>query len=127
VSTEHEHPSGEDEPLVAPREDAGLPAEREPAGSVVGEPETAEAPPPLYEGRPPAPEPSRNMLPGRERRRSKLERLIVRLIATCGVIGIGVAIAAIMVSSKSQGWVVGLVVSIVTVVLSALLWSSRML
>jgi hypothetical protein len=67
------------------------------------------------------------MLPGRERRRSKLERLIVRLIATCGVIGIGVAIAAIMVSSKSQGWVVGLVVSIVTVVLSALLWSSRML
>jgi hypothetical protein len=127
VSTEHEPPSGEDEPLVVPREDAGLPAEREPAGSVVGEPDADEAPP-LYEERPPAAhEPSRNMLPGRERRRSKLERLIVRLIATCGVIGIGVAIAAIMVSGKSQGWVVGLVVSIVTVVLSALLWSSRML
>jgi hypothetical protein len=133
VSTEHEHPSGEDDPLVAPREDAELPAEREPAGSVVEQPDGAEAPPPLYEERPPEPErpperePSRNMLPGRERRRSKLERLIVRLVATCGVVGIGVAIAAIMVSSKSQGWVVGLVVSIVTVILSALLWSSRML
>jgi len=70
---------------------------------------------------------SPNMLPAREGRRSVLERLVVRLIATCGIVGIGVAIAAIMVSSNSQGWVVGLVVSIVTVVLAALLWSSRML
>jgi protein-S-isoprenylcysteine O-methyltransferase Ste14 len=67
------------------------------------------------------------MLPGRERRRSRFERLIVRLVATGGVVAIGVAIAAIMVSSNSQGWVVGLVVSIVTVILSALLWSSRTL
>jgi hypothetical protein len=67
------------------------------------------------------------MLPGRERRRSRLERLVVRLIATCGIVGIGVAIAAIMVSSHSQGWIVGLVVSIVSVILAALLWSSRML
>lgn len=66
-----------------------------------------------------------NMLPGRERRRFGVERLLVRLVATCGIVGIGVAIAAIMVSSKSQGWVVGLVVAIVTVVLSAVLWSSR--
>jgi hypothetical protein len=70
---------------------------------------------------------SPNMLPGREARRSVLERLLVRLIATCGIVGIGVAIAAIMVHSKSQGWVVGLVVSIVSVALSALLWSSRQL
>jgi hypothetical protein len=63
----------------------------------------------------------------RERRRSRFERVIVRLVATCGVVGIGVAIAAIMVSSKSQGWVVGLVVSIVSVILSGLLWSSRQL
>jgi len=67
------------------------------------------------------------MLPGRERRRSRFERLIVRLIATCGIVGIGVAIAAIMVSSKAQGWIVGLVVSLVSVVLAALLWSSRTL
>jgi hypothetical protein len=70
---------------------------------------------------------SHNMLPPRERRRSGFERFIVRIIATAGIVGIGVAIAAIMVSSKSQGWVVGLVVSIVTVVLAAVLWSSRQL
>jgi hypothetical protein len=70
---------------------------------------------------------SHNMLPSRQRRRSRLERLLVRLIATCGIVGIGVAIAAIMVSSKSQGWVIGLAVSIVSVVLAAILWSSRQL
>jgi hypothetical protein len=67
------------------------------------------------------------MLPGRAVRRTGAERLLVRLIATCGIVAIGVAIAAIMVSSHSQGWVVGLVVSIVTVVLAAVLWSSKML
>jgi hypothetical protein len=68
-----------------------------------------------------------NMLPGRERRRFSLERLLVRLIATGGVIGIGVAIAAILASSKVQGWIIGLVVAAVSVVLSAILWSSRQL
>jgi hypothetical protein len=68
-----------------------------------------------------------NMLPGRERRRSGLERLVVRVIATGGVVGIGVAIAAIMAASKAQGWIIGLVVAIVSVALSAVLWSSRQL
>ena len=66
------------------------------------------------------------MLPQRERR-SLPERLLVRLIATCGIVGIGVVIAAIMVSSNDQGWIVGLVTSIVSVVLAAVLWSSRVL
>ena len=70
---------------------------------------------------------ARNMLPGRERRRFGVERLLVRLIATFGILAIGVAIAAIMVSSKSQGWIIGLVVSGVSVILSAILWSSRSL
>lgn len=70
---------------------------------------------------------SHNMLPPRERRRSRLERMLVRLIATGGIVGIGVAIAAIMVSNHSQGWIVGLVVSIVSVLLAAILWSSRQL
>jgi hypothetical protein len=68
-----------------------------------------------------------NMLPGRERRRSAVERLFVRLIATAGVVGIGVVIGAIMADNNSQGWVIGLVISVVTVVLSAILWSSRQL
>ena len=122
-----EPPSRPDDPLVSPREEPAVDgSELESAPASETELVSAETPP-AYEERPPAHEPSLNMLPGRERRRSRLERLIVRLVATCGVIGIGVAIAAIMVSSKSQGWVVGLVVSIVTVILSALLWSSRML
>jgi hypothetical protein len=67
------------------------------------------------------------MLPGRSRRRFGLERLLVRFIATAGVIGIGVALGAILVSSKVQGWITGLVVAAVSVVLSATLWSSRQL
>ena len=68
-----------------------------------------------------------NMLPSHERRRSAVERLFVRLIATGGVIAIGVAIAAILADNKVQGWIIGLVISVVTVVLSAVLWSSRQL
>jgi hypothetical protein len=139
MSSEHDP----DAPLVAPRGEEPDSAAAEPAvdegesGTAVesvtdaesGPPAAAEPPapaPPVAEERP-YHAPSSNMLPQRERRRSVLERLVVRLIATCGIVGIGVAIAAIMVSSNSQGWIVGLVVSIVTVVLAGLLWSSRML
>jgi hypothetical protein len=68
-----------------------------------------------------------NMLPGRGRRRFGLERILVRLVATGGVIGIGVALGAILASSNVQGWIIGLVVAGVSVVLSAILWSSRQL
>ena len=68
-----------------------------------------------------------NMLPRRGRRRFGLERVLVRLIATCGIVGIGVLLGAILVSQKVAGWTTGLVVAGVTVILSALLWSSRQL
>ena len=68
-----------------------------------------------------------NMLPRRGRRRFGLERVLVRLIATCGIVGIGVLLGAILVSQKVAGWTTGLVVAVVTVILSALLWSSRQL
>jgi protein-S-isoprenylcysteine O-methyltransferase Ste14 len=67
------------------------------------------------------------MLPGRERRRTGIERFVVRLVATGGVIGIGVALGAILRSSNTQGWIIGLVVALVSVILSAILWSSRQL
>jgi hypothetical protein len=67
------------------------------------------------------------MLPPRERRRNPFERVLMRIIATAGIVAIGVAIAAIMTSSHSKGWIIGLVVAIVSVVLSAVLWSSRQL
>lgn len=69
---------------------------------------------------------SDTMIPAR-RGRFMVESLLVRLIATLGVVGIGVLIAAIMTSQHSQGWIVGLVVAGVTVILSAVLWSSRQL
>ena len=68
----------------------------------------------------------RSMLPER-RERPPLESAFVRAIATAGVVGIGVALAAILASQNVAGWIVGLVVSLLSVVLSAILWSSRRL
>jgi len=66
------------------------------------------------------------MIPTR-RKRLPLEAPLMRLVATAGIIGISVAIAAIMTSQDSEGWLIGLVVSIVSVALAAVLWSSRRL
>jgi hypothetical protein len=67
------------------------------------------------------------MVPGRERRRTGVERGAMRLIATGGIVGIGVLIGAVLVGQDVAGWIVGLAVSAVTIVLAALLWSSRQL
>jgi hypothetical protein len=67
------------------------------------------------------------MVPGRERRRTKVERGAMRLIATGGIIGIAVALGAILVGQDVAGWIVGLVVGLTSVILAALLWSSRQL
>jgi hypothetical protein len=67
------------------------------------------------------------MLPGRAGRRTKVERGFVRLIATGGIIGIAVALGAVLVGQDVAGWIVGLVVGLTSVVLAALLWSSRQL
>jgi hypothetical protein len=66
------------------------------------------------------------MIPSRGKR-LPLEAPVMRVVATAGIIGIGVAIAAIMTSQHSKGWLIGLVVSIVSVLLAAVLWSSRRL
>lgn len=80
------------------------------------------------EGAPDAAAPPRgNMLPGRQGRRFAVERVLVRLVATTGIIGIGVLLGAILVSNKVAGWTTGLVIAVVTVILAALLWSSRQL
>jgi len=65
------------------------------------------------------------MIPGRERRRTRAERLLVRLVATGGIIGIAVLLGAILVSQDVAGWIVGLVIGLVSVLLAAVLWSSR--
>ena len=67
------------------------------------------------------------MVPGRERRRTRLERGLMRLVATGGIIGIAVALGAVLVAQDVAGWIVGLVVGLTSVILAALLWSSRQL
>ena len=66
------------------------------------------------------------MIPNR-RRRLPLEAPLMRAVATGGIVGIAVAIAAIMGSQGSQGWLIGLVASGVSLILAAVLWSSRRL
>jgi hypothetical protein len=56
---------------------------------------------------------------------SGLQRFFVRLVATGGVIGIGTAVGAILAANKVQGWIIGLVVALVSVLLAAVLWSSK--
>jgi hypothetical protein len=73
-----------------------------------------------------SPEAPSVMIPARSRR-LPLEAPLMRVVATAGIIAIGVVIAAIMTSQHSQGWLIGLVVSIVSLVLAAVLWSSRRL
>lgn len=70
-------------------------------------------------------QPKDNMLPRRGLRRYRAERVLMRLVATGGIIGIGVALGAILASSNVQGWIIGLVVAVISVLLSGLLWSSR--
>jgi hypothetical protein len=69
---------------------------------------------------------SGGFLPERPERRT-FESVFARLVATAGIVGIGTAIGAILVAVNAAGWIAGLVVSIVTVVLAAVLWRSRQL
>jgi len=61
----------------------------------------------------------------RRRGGTPLGAAFVRTIASGGVIGIGVALGAILTSQDVAGWIVGLVVAAVSVVLSTALWSLR--
>ena len=63
----------------------------------------------------------------RSRPRPYFESAFVRVIATCGIVGICVAAAAIMGTQSISAWIIGLVVSVASVVLAAVLWSSRTL
>jgi hypothetical protein len=67
------------------------------------------------------------MIPARERRRLRAESVLMRLVATAGIVALGVALGAILVSADVAGWIIGLVVALISVALSALLWSSRQL
>jgi hypothetical protein len=72
-------------------------------------------------------EPARNMIPARLRRRTKLERGSMRVLATGGIIGLATILGAILVSQDVAGWILGLTVGLTSVIAAALLWSSRQL
>jgi protein-S-isoprenylcysteine O-methyltransferase Ste14 len=59
--------------------------------------------------------------------RPRAESAFVRIVATAGIVGIGVVLAAILGTQSVHAWLIGLVVSIASVVLAAVLWSSRTL
>jgi hypothetical protein len=65
-----------------------------------------------------------SMLPRRGGRLG-IETAFMRTVATAGVVGISVAVAAILDSQNVAGWIIGLVVSLLSVVLAAILWSTR--
>jgi hypothetical protein len=71
--------------------------------------------------------PPQTMIPARARRRTKLERGSMRVLATGGIIGLATVLGAILVSQDVDGWIVGLAVGLTSVILAALLWSSRQL
>src|SRR5262245_52579887 len=89
------------------------------------------APPGAGRGRPDptrgAGERPRGMLPARGLRPAKLERGSMRILATGGIVGLDTALGAILVGQDVAGWIVGLTLGLVAVILAAVLWSSRQL
>ena len=59
--------------------------------------------------------------------RAVAESVLVRLIATAGVVGIGTAVGAVLIAQNVAGWIAALVVATLSVVLAAVLWRSRRL
>jgi hypothetical protein len=55
------------------------------------------------------------------------ESVFVRLVATAGIVAVGTAVAAILGASDVTAWIIGLVVSALSVALAAVLWRSRRL
>lgn len=113
------------EPLLTSPQDEASPL---PVSDDWPEPDTsAPAATVVNEGRAASGDPVQGMIPGRSRRRTKLERASMRTLATGGIIGIATALGAVLVSNDVAGWIVGLAVGLTSVVLAAVLWSSRQL
>ena len=115
-------PSGLGRRPHQPRAPAGQAHEGPGAGTHVSMTQHAERTTPAD----PRPAP-KGMVPARERRRTGVERGFMRVIATGGIIGIAVVLGAILASQNVAGWIMGLVIGLTSVILAAVLWSSRQL
>jgi hypothetical protein len=58
-------------------------------------------------------------------RMSMFQSSFSRFVATGGIIGIGTGIAAIMDTQDVKGWIIGIVVSGLSVILAAIVWSTK--
>jgi|GEM_PF-6253852 len=59
--------------------------------------------------------------------RPRAESILVRLVATAGVVGVATAVGAVMGAQDVAAWIIALVVSLISVTLAAVLWRSRLL
>lgn len=100
-------------------------SEPTPPGDI--EPDASSAPAPAGDEREELDAPAVPFLGRRAHRRPGAESLFVRLVATSGVVGLAVAVAAILGTQSVAAWIIGLVASLMSVVLAAVLWSSRTL
>jgi hypothetical protein len=70
--------------------------------------------------------------PDAGRRTTFRERIVLfrssfsRFVATGGIIGIGTGVAAILGSQDVEAWIIGIVVSGMSVMLAAVAWSTKM-
>jgi hypothetical protein len=58
-------------------------------------------------------------------RMSMFQSSFSRFVATGGIIGIGTAVGAIMGSQDVDAWIIGIVVSTLSVILAAVVWSTK--
>ena len=119
-------PGGTDRPVGRGGDDAARPSPID-AGNepVKGDTPPSRTVPPTAETR--HRERPQGMIPARSRRRTKVERGSMRVLATGGIIGLATALGAVLVSQDVAGWIVGLAIGLTSVILAALLWSSRQL
>jgi len=52
-----------------------------------------------------------------------VEHAFSKTVMTLGIVGVGTAVAAILGSQDVQAWITGLVVSLLSVLFAAVLWS----
>ncbi len=72
-------------------------------------------------------EPDRGGFLSSEPARHAPESALVRLVATAGIVGIGTGVGATLAAADVDAWIGALVVALVSVVLAAILWRSRVL
>ena len=128
---------GDDRPGVSPGEDEGhedveggtgprsvLVGPSDPASEALATPQAPEVPEALQT---PETRSGPETFIGPRGPRWRVESVFVRIVATSGIVGISVALAAILGTQDVAYWITGLVVALVSVILAAVLWSSRTL